>query len=402
MFTESNNPSELCAVVETTTRKRAATGATRTIRNSRRAPIANEQANKPSQPSPAQPLASNPIADCLDVTSTHTHGAVGNLIPDAARISKEPIEWVPHQELQSTLATVEQQPIFHPPEWSSGHVSLAPYSPTPATQENVAEIVTLHRLRQGMIKAQTKLKLQGMASIRFATMTDDDFASDEAKAKARKRNEDLYRVIVSDPAHPMHVNIAPYLMAMEPLDAQRAVYEKAMVKAVKRLPVYEWVKDVKGFGDISFATIVGECGDIGSYKSVSAVWKRLGLAVMSGNRQGAPGEGATKDDWIAHGYNKQRRSVSYVAREHVIGGMGKWRPAFGEDVWANPELTYYQKVYADRARFEAEKLGLPVTVSNKGKESYKKHVSMRAHRYVEKRLLRNLWIEWRRHPAQAE
>lgn len=183
---------------------------------------------------------------------------------------------------------------------------------------------------------------------------------------------------------------------MMPLDNQREVYEKAMVKAAKRLPVYAWVKGVKGFGDISFATIVGECGDIGSYKSVSAVWKRLRLAVMSGNRQGAPGEGATKDDWVAHGYNKQRRSVSYVAREHVIGGMGKWRPVFGEDVWANPDLTYYQKVYADRARYEAAKLDMPVTEAASGKESYKKHVSNRAHRYVEKRLLRNLYIEWRR------
>lgn len=280
--------------------------------------------------------------------------------------------------------------------WSSGHVQLDPYAPTAELTEAVSDIVRLHRLRQDMIRAQTKLSLQGQAAIRFMFQTDEDFASDEAKEKARKRTESLYKVIAADPAHELYQYVAPYIMAAEPLDNQRALYEKQLVKAAKRLPVYQWVKGVKGFGDISFATIVGECGDIGSYKSVSAVWKRLGLAVLNGNRQGNPGKAATAEDWIEHGYNRQRRSVSYVAREHVIGGMGKWRPLMNEDVFANPDLTYYQRVYAERARLEAVKLDLPVTESDKGKESYKKHVSMRAHRYVEKRLIKHLYIEWRR------
>lgn len=313
--------------------------------------------------------------------------------PEAAYHSPQSTSDAPRSGTPTTSqARSDSEPILTTPDWSTGHITLGPYDPEPIA-EIVAEIVSLHRLRQGMIKAQTKLKLQGMASIRFMTQTDDDFASDEAKEKARKRADDLYRQVVDDPAHPMHANVAPYLQAMGPLDAQRALYEKELVKAAKRLPVYEWVKSVKGFGDISFASIVGECGDIGTYKSVSAVWKRLGLAVVGGKRQGAPGLGATAEDWIAHGYNRQRRSISYVAREHVIGGMGKWRPAMGGDL---ADATYYQRVYAERARYEAEKLGLPVTESAKGKESYKKHVSMRAHRYVEKRLLKHLYIEWRR------
>lgn len=319
-------------------------------------------------------------------------------LPDAATPPSQSILKTPHQEPQTTQAARRPADTANlpPPEWSSGHVTLEPYTPSEYRTKIIDEIVDLHRLRQGMIKAQTKLKLQGMASIRFMTQTDDDFASDDAKAAARKRNEKLYATVVADPEHQLYGHIAPYLLAMGPLDAQRAAYEKAMVKAVKRLPVYEWVKGVKGFGDISFATIVGECGDIGTYKSVSAVWKRMGTAVINGKRQGAPAPGATAEDWTTHGYRASRRSVGYVAREHVIGGMGKWRPAFGEDVWANPELTYYQKVYADRARLEAVKLEMPVTESDKGKESYKKHVSMRAHRYVEKRLLKHLYIEWRR------
>lgn len=283
--------------------------------------------------------------------------------------------------------------------WSSGHVPLATYEPTDEISATVAEIVTLHRLRQDMIRAQTKLSLQGQAAIRFMFQSDDDFANDEAKEKARKRTESLYKTIAADPAHELHSYVAPYLLAGRPLDEQRAAYEKRLVKAAKLLPVYDWVKGVKGFGDISFATIVGECGDIGTYKSVSAVWKRLGLAVIDGNRQGNPGKSASADDWIAHGYNRQRRSVSWNARQHVIGGMGKWRPAYGADVRADLDLTYYQQVYAERARYESEKLGLPVTESATGKESYKMHAANRAHRYVEKRLVKHLYLEWRRAAA---
>lgn len=375
MFIETaNTPTEICAVVEATTRKR------RTIANVKSAPclsdapIASSGATSTANPNVKAPRAGSPTTDDGQTPSDSQYNIVVVGSPMTSRAGMQP------------------EPNGVAPDWSSGHIPLSPYDPAPNT-ETVAEIVQLHRLRQDMIRAQTKLSLQGQAALRFMFQRDEDFASDEAKEKARKRNKSLYRQVVADPAHELYGFVAPYMLAAELLEAQRAVYEKALVKAAKRLPVYEWVKGVKGFGDISFATIVGECGDIGTYKSVSAVWKRLGLAVINGKRQGAPGEGATKEDWIEHGYNKQRRSVSYIAREHVIGGMGKWRPEFGSDL---ADASYYQRVYAERARYEAEKLGLPVTESDKGKESYKKHVAMRAHRYVEKRLIKHLYLEWRR------
>ena len=160
-------------------------------------------------------------------------------------------------------------------------------------------------------------------------------------------------------------------MAIELFDTQAAVFENGMVKAAKKLPAYSWAKSVKGLGDTSFATLVGECGDIGSYKSVSAVWKRLGLAVMDGKRQGSPGDGATPGDWIRHGYSRRRRSVSWNARKGLILNMGLYRPAFGEDVRANPDLTEYQVVFVERARYEAERLprkdGTTILKSDKGK-----------------------------------
>lgn len=276
--------------------------------------------------------------------------------------------------------------------WKSDHEEFRSYDPAPIA-DIIANIVSLHKRRQGMIKAQTGLVLQAMASVRFAVHEDGDWDSEESKAKARKRADDLYRAVVKDEEHPLHSIILPYLLALGPLDAQRAAYEKAMVKEAKRLPVYPFVKSVSGFGDISFATIVGECGDIGTYKSIAAVWKRLGLAVFDGRRQGNPGKDATAEDWTRHGYNKQRRSVSWNARNQIIGGMGLWRPEFGSTL---EDATYYQRVFAERARLESVKLDMPVTMSAKGKESYKRHPTARAMRYTEKRLLRELYKAWRR------
>jgi len=316
--------------------------------------------------------------------------AAGDSIPDAASHYTQTILTPPH--LDTLYANLDR--IV--PDWSSGRVTEVPYEPTPEITETVGAIVDLHRLRQGIIKAQTKLILQAKASIRFAVQKDGDYDTEDSKADARKRADKLYAEVVMDMSHPLHTNIVPYHIALEPLDEQRKIYEKELVRLAKRLPVYDWVKSVRGFGDMSFASIVGECGDIGTYSSFSALWKRMGVAVVGGKRQGNPGAGAVAEEWINHGYNRKRRSVGYVAREQLIGGMGKWRPMFGEDVSANPDLTYYQRCYAERARLESAKLELPIAESDKGKESYKKHVSMRAHRYVEKQLLKHLFIEWRR------
>ena len=322
------------------------------------------------------------------------------------------------------------------PEWASGHVTLKPYAPTPEITESIDALRTLHKKRQAGIRANTKLALQAQAILRLQLHDEADYEDEASKDAARKRTESLYKAVAKDPDHPLHPDIMFYLMAMAPLDEQRKLIEKETARIAKTLPVFEWVKSVKGFGVNSFATIVGECGDIGTYKSVSAVWKRLGLAVLGGNRQGSVCKGGMPDDsfsddvlreiksgkvsresasWIVHGYNPARRSVSWNMRQNIIGGMGKFRPVYGEDVQANEELTYYQRVYAERLRYDSIKApftrkvaskfepvldddGEPVTMrmSDKGKESYSAHCANRAHRYVEKRLLKHLYLEWRR------
>lgn len=286
------------------------------------------------------------------------------------------------------------------PAWVADHVPLRRYEPTPEITETIDHMINAFKLRQIMVQSMTKLSLQAQAVLRMSLMKEDDYVDDASKKKARERIEKLYSVIVKDPSHPMYWSIEPYVYAAARIAERRALHEKEMVRLVKTLPVSKWAAETKGLSLLGLATIVGACGDIGTYKSVSAVWKRMGLAVMDGRRQGAPGEGASKDDWIAHGYNGRRRSVAWNVGNSLVLGMGKFRPMYGEDVDANTEYTYYQRVFAHRARYEAERLpkksGAAIEESKTGKESYSAHAANRAKRYVEKRLLKHLYIEWRK------
>lgn len=309
--------------------------------------------------------------------------------------------------------------------WEASHVPLSAYAPTPDTTRNVASIVDLHRQRQSAIRAKNRITLAMKAVVRSMLCSEEDFEEDKSTdkltrygkkprkltAEAKKRVDGAVSEALKEikelgegdesTLSPVAREVLEYTHAekMFQLKADRKARE--MVKIAKLLPAYEWAASVHGFGDVSFATIVGECGDIGTYKSIASVWKRLGLAVdENGRRQGNPGEGATAQDWVKHGYNKARRSVSWNARNGLIGPNGLWRPDFGANVDGSNSMTEYQCVFTKRARYASEKKGLPIScVKNaKGveKESYKAHVINDAARYMEKRLIKNLYIEWRK------
>jgi hypothetical protein len=109
---------------------------------------------------------------------------------------------------------------------------------------------------------------------------------------------------------------------------------------------------------------VGECGDIGSYKSASAVWKRMGLAVIGGERQ----RRIAGADALLHGYSPQRRAVAW--------NLGV-------------SLMRAQKVGSEyRDFYDAEKEKQLAKGLTKG------HAHNRACRHMTKRLLANLYGQW--------
>lgn len=385
----SSTPSEICAVVATTTRKRKATWCTNTRSPSHSAPIASSGASVGSKPTNSSPRAGNPHTD--DGQKTHGTHPVDAVV--GSPITQEAADARSQTSDASPLPECNQFP-----EVASETPQTTACAPFPGTSiahhEALLSIRDTYRLRVDMIRARTKLILQAQAMLRR------EFEGDKEMAAK------VYGEAVKDIDHMYRPRLTPYLASLDVLDAQQAAYEKEMVRAMKGLPILKWARDVKGFGDLSLANIIGECTgfrndtgefySLGDFKSVSAVWKRMGLAVINGHRQGNPGKGAGADDWIAEGYNKSRRSVMWNVGNSLILSMGKFRPMFGEDVEANEDYTYLQKVFAARARLEQAKLGKEVAESKTGKDSYSAHAANRAKRYTEKRLLRMLFSEWRR------
>lgn len=172
-------------------------------------------------------------------------------------------------------------------------------------------------------------------------------------------------------------------------DAIEATACKEMERLAKLLPVWPaFGEPIKGFGARSLAVIVGEAGDLSLYANPAKLWKRMGLAVMNGVRQGGLRKTASAEDWIAHGYNAKRRSFMFVIGDVLVKNQSHYR-----------ELYLARK---DIERAKAKALGLTVApaakIPAKRKDEFMSdgHVHRRAQRYMEKRLLKNLWQAWRR------
>ncbi|MFC5358181.1 hypothetical protein [Azospirillum himalayense] len=198
--------------------------------------------------------------------------------------------------------------------------------------------------------------------------------------------------------------VAPLVLAAaksrEPLDNMLAETEREMRKLSKALPVWkDWALGVRGLGDLGLAVIVAEAGDIGSYATVSRLWKRLGLAVINGERQQRKSDA---DLAAEHGYNPRRRAEMFA----VIGDplfRGQWRGAKTEgDVVIAPAgpIGPYGEVYGrEKAkaapRIEATK---ELTAAQRWTPA---RVDKHARRLMTKALLRDLWRVWRGHPPRG-
>jgi hypothetical protein len=166
--------------------------------------------------------------------------------------------------------------------------------------------------------------------------------------------------------------------ARAPFEAVEKAALKRMEEAAEQLPVWKsFGEAIRGFGPASLAVIVGEAGDLSIYANPAKLWKRMGLAVMGDVRQGGLAKNAPKEDWIAHGYNRQRRSRMWNIGDAIIKSNRD-----GE----------YRTLYLARKEYELAR--------DPEMQPIKAH--RRAQRYMEKRLLRNLWAAWRQTVKQAK
>lgn len=182
--------------------------------------------------------------------------------------------------------------------------------------------------------------------------------------------------------------IVPLILAArdnrKPWDDLRKAAEKDMERLAKQLPCYAFAKGVKGFGDLALAVLQAEAGiPFGEYRTVSGLWKRMGLAVINGERQ----RRKSGDAALEHAYSPRRRAEVFA---FISDSMFRhqWR-AEREDSPAGPAGPYGE-VYAKRRahtdpRIEAT-ADLPVA-----ERWTKARCHNDARRVMSKALLRDLW-----------
>lgn len=230
----------------------------------------------------------------------------------------------------------------------------------------ISETVAYYQRYVDLRRARQRLELQAIATCRNICGGD--------KAEGMK----LYK----KPTPAVEIWLDPYTLAMSPLDARIKEQEKHLSKLGNQMPVREWMESVSGLSPRFLAMIVGEAGnEPGAFKSVSALWKRMGLAVIDGERQ----RRVTGDAAIIHGYVARRRSLMWNIGESII--KQQVRNPKGDDgkPLGDPQaIGYYGAVYLERKAYELTKTDKPIIAHN------------RAKRYMEKRLLRELWKAWRK------
>ncbi|MDB5848207.1 MAG: hypothetical protein JWP29_1959 [Rhodoferax sp.] len=165
--------------------------------------------------------------------------------------------------------------------------------------------------------------------------------------------------------------------AREGWDNHRKHVEKRMRKLARSLPVWAFVEPIKGFGDLGLAIVIAETGDLSNYATKERVWKRLGLAVIEGERQQRK-TGA--EAAAAHGYSPRRRSEIWALCSDSMF-RHQWRGE-RDDVPAGPAGPYGE-VYARRK----------ANTETRGWTPGHRHNDAR--RVMTKSLIEDLWKAWR-------
>lgn len=273
-----------------------------------------------------------------------------------------------------------------------GQPTVATHLRYAVNSDLIAAIVETYRQRVDLHRAEKSLTLQIKAKCR--RMCEGD------KTEA----DVLYKSMLNGQKHPhagtMVMVSQPFVDARGIIQAHRAECEKQLTKMAKELHVWPWAEAVKGFGALSLASVVGEAGDLARFDTVSKFWKRMGLAVIGGGRQRLVAGAAA----IEHGYNPARRSVVWNVGECLIKQQGDYRALYLERMAREVEkcweegLQHATTTAATVTSWANRGLPEPVKVSKVDETQYRScgHIHNRSKRYVEKRLMRELWKAWRR------
>lgn len=197
-------------------------------------------------------------------------------------------------------------------------------------------------------------------------------------------------------------------------DQKRDEAEAAMKKLAQTLPVYQFTKRVRGFGELALAVVYAEARTpIEEYRTVSGLWSRMGLAVWKDGERNHAGHNA---EAVANNRRSDKKLPIYAAprRAQVWSFFSdsmtrlQWCGARDEDgknaaasgkpvVTPGYPLGPYGAVYQRRLERTKPKIAetahLPDMVDGhlNPKKWTPKHCQSDAKRIMTKAVLRDLW-----------
>lgn len=206
---------------------------------------------------------------------------------------------------------------------------------------------------------------------RVPASADSSQEFETGECQARNVTPLIHATSVSIPAATYSLSlVCPMLMmAMDALAPQLKMVEKRFESEAKKLALLEQLP--RGMAALSLGKLIGECGELSNYSTPAKLWRRMGMAPYKGRsaEQWRMRGGLSAAEWSEYGYSARRRSLMFTIGTFVM--MAK-----------NQEYT---ALYAARKEYEQSKEpGAKPIVWHK-----------RAKRYMEKRLLLNLWKAWR-------
>lgn len=280
-------------------------------------------------------------------------------------------QWADGRKAQSPGVSPSQAELRQDGLFSSAETSL--YGRAVLTQAEIIDLIrAYHRTRCYAMESRKAADLRLGAFLRSELGWSRNKPEAERKAIAAQA-----QALLSKPTGSQWESvIAASVAARKPFDEIEKKSLKEMERLAEMLPVWQsFGADVRGFGRGSLAVIVAEAGDLANYSNKGKLWKRMGLAVIDEQRQGFVPKGlsreARRDAYIEHGYSPKRRSRVWNIGDALIKGNGTGK---------------YRACYLKRKEYElARNPEMKPIVAHR-----------RAQRYMEKRLLYDLWRAWGR------
>ena len=222
--------------------------------------------------------------------------------------------------------------------------------------QTIAAIMSLHREHRSLQRAVGDMERRIKSEERW-------FAVRRCREEGIELKDSKFPPVTDADKMLVVITRPRFFAARDAIEVHRKACQKELIKATKSLPIASWVDEIKGLGIASIAAVIGETGSFGNYRRVAQVWKRMGLGVIGGKAQG---KRTNAEEALLHGYNPRRRSEMHVIGDCLVRARGP-----------------YADLYRQRKEYELQREGIT-----------KNHAHKRALRYIEKRLLREMWSAW--------